>query len=162
MSNRPFGFTLIELLVALAVLAILATLALPSFQAPLVRQQIVDSSPLINMAKTAVATRWSTAHALPDDNAAAGLPPADKMVGNYVQSVRVAAGAIHVTFGNQANGALKGRVLSFRPAVVDSAPAVPVAWVCARAAVPDKMDAKGADLTDVEPKYLPLNCRPGG
>ncbi len=156
------GFTLIELMVALAVLAILVTLALPSVQAPMVRQQIVDSAPLINMAKSAVASRWSTTQTLPDDNAAAGLPPSDKIVGNYVQSVRIASGVIHVSFGNQANGALKGRTLSFRPAVVDSAPSVPVAWVCAKAAVPDKMSVKGVDLTDVELKYLPLNCRTGG
>ena len=40
MHTRAAGFTLIELLVAVAVLAILATLALPSFQGPMVRQQI--------------------------------------------------------------------------------------------------------------------------
>ena len=39
--KRTAGFTLIELLVAVAVLAILATLALPSFQGPMVRQQMV-------------------------------------------------------------------------------------------------------------------------
>jgi type IV pilus assembly protein PilA len=160
--HRSTGFTLIELMVALAVLAILVTLALPSVQAPMVRQQIVDSAPLINLAKNAVAQRWTTAHKMPEDNAAAGLPAPEKMVGNHVSAVRVDAGAIHVTFGNQANGAIKGRTLSFRPAVVDDAPVVPAAWVCARAAVPDKMSAKGADLTDVELKYLPLNCRPGG
>lgn len=160
-SRSTAGFTLIEVMVALAVLAIIATLALPSVQAPMVRQQIVDSAPLITLAKNAVASRWSTLQTLPDDNAAAGLPPADKMVGNYVQGVKVAGGAIHVTFGNQVNGALKGRVLSFRPAVVDSAPAVPLAWVCAKAAVPEKMSVKGIDLTDIEPKFLPMNCRPG-
>jgi type IV pilus assembly protein PilA len=156
------GFTLIELLVAIAVVAIVATLAMPSFQAPLVRQQIVDSAGLINVAKSAVGARWSTAHALPADNAAAGLPEADKMVGNHVSSLRIEDGAIHVVFGNQANGSLKGRTLSFRPAVVDDAPVVPIAWVCAQAAVPDKMTAKGVDRTDLEAKYLPLNCRPGG
>jgi type IV pilus assembly protein PilA len=162
MPSRSTGFTLIELMVALAVLAILVTLALPSVQAPMVRQQIVDSAPLINLAKNAVTQRWTTAQKMPEDNAAAGLPAPEKLVGNHVSSVRVDAGAIHVTFGNQANGAIKGRTLSFRPAVVDDAPVVPVAWVCAKAAVPEKMSAKGADLTDVEPRYLPLNCRPGG
>jgi len=159
MRHPATGFTLIELMVAVAVLAILATLALPSVQAPFVRQQVVDSSALINVAKAAVASTWSATRALPADNASAGLPASDKMVGNYVSSILVDGGAIHVTFGNQASGSLKGRTLSFRPAVVDDAPVVPIAWVCARAAVPERMSAKGTDRTDVEAKFLPLNCR---
>lgn len=158
---RNAGFTLIELMVAVAVLAILATLALPSFQGPMVRQQIIDSSALINVAKTAVSGRWSATQTLPVDNAGAGLPDADKLVGNYVSSIRVEAGAVHVVFGNQVNGALKGKTLSFRPAVVDAAPMVPIAWVCGSAPVPGNMSAKGADRTDVAAKYLPLNCRAG-
>lgn len=148
-------------MVAVAVLAILATLALPSFQGPMVRQQIVDSSALINVAKNAVGTQWSATHKLPLDNAEAGLPEADKLVGNYVTSVRIESGAVHVVFGNQANGAIKGHTLSFRPAMVDAAPMVPIAWVCGSAAVPGNMSAKGADRTDVAAKYLPLNCRAG-
>ena len=161
--RRAFaGFTLIEIVVALAVVAILATLALPSLQGPLVRQQVVDSAPLINVAKAAVAGRWSTAMALPADNAEAALPPADKMVGNYVSSITVEGGALHVVFGNQCNGAIRGKTLSFRPAVVDGAQVVPVAWVCGLAATPEKMSVKGINRTDVEPRYLPVNCRPGG
>lgn len=158
---RRAGFTLVELMVAVAVLAILATLALPSFQAPLVRQQVVDSTALINAAKNAVASKWTAAQALAVDNGDAGLPAADKLVGNYVSSIRVEGGALHVQFGNQANGAIKGHTLSFRPAVVDGAPMVPIAWVCGAAPTPDKMSAKGVDRTDVPARYLPLNCRAG-
>lgn len=161
MRTHAAGFTLIELLVAVAVLAILATLALPSVQAPFVRQQVVDSSTLINVAKAAVSGKWTLEKKLPSDNAEAGLPDPDKLVGNYVASVTVEGGAVHVRFGNQANGAIKGKTLSFRPAVVDSAPMVPIAWVCGSAAIPDKMSAKGVDRTDVAAKFLPLNCRAG-
>ena len=153
------GFTLIELMVAVAVVAILATLALPSIQGPFVRQQVVDSAQLINVAKGAVSTKWSATEKLPLDNAEAGLPAADKLVGNYVSAVTVEGGAVHVLFGNQANGAIKGKTLSFRPAVVDGAPMVPIAWVCGPAATPDKMSAKGVDRTDVPAKFLPINCR---
>jgi type IV pilus assembly protein PilA len=157
--KRTAGFTLIELLVAVAVLAILATLALPSFQGPMVRQQIVDSSPVINVGKNAVAAKWTATQKLPVDNADAALPEADKLVGNHVSSITVEGGALHVVFGNQANGVIRGKTLTFRPAVVDSAPMVPVAWVCGHAATPDKMSAKGTNRTDVDAKYLPLNCR---
>lgn len=161
--RRPTaGFTLIEIVVALAVVAILVTLALPSMQGPLVRQQVVDSAPLINVAKAAVAGKWAAAMVLPLDNADAALPPADKLVGSYVSSITVEAGALHVVFGNQANGAIKGKTLSFRPAVVDGTPMVPVAWVCGLAATPEKMSVKGANRTDVEPRFLPVNCRPSG
>jgi type IV pilus assembly protein PilA len=159
MHTRAAGFTLIELLVAVAVLAILATLALPSFQGPMVRQQIVDSSSVINVGKTAIGGKWTATQKLPVDNADAGLPERDKLVGNYVSSITVEGGALHVVFGNQVNGAIKGKTLTFRPAVVDSAPMVPVAWVCGHAATPDKMSAKGTNRTDVDAKYLPLNCR---
>ena len=153
------GFTLIELMVAVAVLAVLAALALPSFQAPLVRQQVVDSGPLINTAKAAVSGQWTLTQKLPADNAAAGLPEANKLVGNHVSSVTVDGGALHVVFGNQANGVIRGKTLTFRPAIVESAPMVPIAWVCGMAATPDKMTAKGPNRTDVEARYLPLNCR---
>jgi type IV pilus assembly protein PilA len=157
--HRRAGFTLIELLVAVAVLAILATLALPSFQGPMVRQQIVDSASVIGVGKNAVSAKWAASQKLPADNAEAGLPEADKLVGNYVSSIAVEGGALQVVFGNQVNGAIKGKTLTFRPAVVDSAPMVPVAWVCGFAATPDKMSAKGTNRTDIDAKYLPLNCR---
>ena len=70
------------------------------------------------------------AAAFPADNAAAALPPPEKIVSNLVSAVALENGAIHITFGNRANGAIRGKVLTLRPAVVEDAPVVPVAWVC--------------------------------
>jgi type IV pilus assembly protein PilA len=158
-KTRPGGFTLIELMIVLAIIVILALVAMPSMQDKLVRDQIVEASKLAEIAKMPIAGAWSATKTLPSDNAAAGLPPADKIVSNLVSSVLIEGGAIHLTFGNQANAALKGRRLTFRPAVVDDAPVVPVSWVCAGGKTPEKMSAKGVDRTDVEARYLPLNCR---
>jgi type IV pilus assembly protein PilA len=97
---------------------------------------------------------------LPDSNEAAGLPPADKIVSNLVSSVSVKGGAINVTFGNHANSALKGKVLTLRPAVVADAPIVPVAWVCGNSTPPDKMTVKGENRTSIPAAFLPLKCRP--
>lgn len=156
---RPAGFSLIELMVVLAVIAVLALVALPSIQDRLVRDQIVEAAKLADVAKLRVAAGWSATQALPADNAAAGLPVAEKIVGNFVQRVAVESGAVHLQFGNGANGALAGRTLTWRPAVVADAPVVPVAWVCGRASAPDKMTLKGLDKTDLPDRYLPLNCR---
>lgn len=159
MREHPHGFTLIELMVVLAVIVILAMIALPSMQGRLVRDQIVEGAKLADVAKGPVAAAWSSARRFPADNEEAGLPPADKIVGNMVSAVAVDGGAIHVTFGNRANAAIAGKTLSLRPAVVDDAPVVPVAWVCAGASAPAKMTARGTDRTTIPARYLPLNCR---
>ena len=158
MTHDRHGFTLVELIVVLALVAVLATLAVPSLQGKLVREQIVEAVRIAEIAKGPVAAAWLLTHTLPVDNAAAGLPVAEKIVGNHVESVRLENGAIHVTFGNRANGAIKGKVLTLRPGVVDDAPIVPVAWVCGHAAAVEKMTAKGVDRTTVPASYLPLNC----
>jgi type IV pilus assembly protein PilA len=158
-SALPHGFTLLELMIVVAVIAILAMLALPNMQDKLVRDQIVEAVKLADVAKPRVAQAWSTTRTLPADNTAAGLPVADKIVGQLVSSVEVEGGALHVTFGNSANPLILGKRLTLRPAVVVDEPVVPVSWVCAGGKVPDKMTAQGTDRTDVPKKYLPLNCR---
>lgn len=160
MSRGRKGFTMIELMLAVGVIAILLLLAVPTYQEKIIRDQVVEALPLADLAKGPVALAWSAGLPLPDTNEAAGLPAADKIVSNYVSSVAIQQGAIHVTFGNRANQALKGKILTLRPAVVADAPIVPVAWVCGNASVPDKMTVKGANRTNLELLFLPLRCRP--
>ena len=159
MATRNTGFTMIEMMVVVAIIAILALMAAPSFQYQIVRDQINAALPLADIAKAPIAASWAFAQALPVDNAAAGLPAADKIVSNHISSVLVQDGAIHITFGNRANGIITGKVLTLRPAVVEDAPVVPVAWVCGAAEAPDKMTAKGVNKTNIEAGYLPFACR---
>ncbi len=159
MNRHPTGFTLIEMMVVVAIMAILALIAMPSYQGKIIRDQIIEGAALANVAKTPVAASWLAIHDFPLDNAAAGLPVADKIVSNLVSSVAIENGAIHITFGNRANGLIKGKILTLRPAVVDDAPIVPVSWVCGHAKAPDKMSAKGLDKTDIPAPYLPFNCQ---
>lgn len=159
MARPARGFTLIEIMVVLGVVAILALLTLPSFMSQYVRNQIVEALPLADIAKSPVAASWALAHALPADNAAAGLPVPEKVVNNHISALRIEDGAIHVTFGNRANTAIRGKVLSLRPAIVPDAPIVPVAWVCGYAQVPGNMTARGENRTSVPAQYLPVSCR---
>ena len=162
MKTPPRGFTLIELMIVVAIIAILALMAAPSFQDKLVREQIVEASKLADIARAPLAQAWRDTKTLPSDNAEAGLPVADRIVGNHVEAVAVGNGAIHLTFGKSANGAIKDKTLTLRPAVVEDAPVVPVAWVCGRAAAPEKMSPQGRDRTDIPDRFLPLNCRGKG
>jgi len=158
-TRSPRGFTLIELMVVVAIIAILALMAVPLYRDKFIREQVMEAMRLTDIAKGPIAAAWTTTKTLPDDNAAAGLPVPDKVVSNYVKSLTIEAGAIHVVFGNQANGALRGMTLSLRPAVVEDAHIVPVAWVCGYAAVPEKMTVMAANKTNLPKGWLPVNCR---
>lgn len=157
--GRTRGFTMVEMMAVVAVITILAMMAVPSYLDKIVKAQIEAALPLSDLAKRSVSAVWSATQSMPADNAAAALPVADKIVGNYVSAVSVADGVINVTFGNRASKSIAGKVLSLRPAVVDDAPVVPIAWVCGFAEAPEKMSVKGRNLTDIDPLYLPLECR---
>jgi type IV pilus assembly protein PilA len=153
------GFTMIELLVAIAVVTILSLIALPSFLDRRVRSQITEGLPLADLAKPAVEAAWRAKQPLPADNAAAGLPPPDKIVNQVVRSVTLDNGAIHIVFGNQAVGALKDKTVTVRPAGVDDARIVPLTWLCGVAPAPEKATAQGTNKTDVPAGLLPIRCR---
>ena len=151
---------MLEMATVLAVIAVLTIIALPSFESRIVRQQISSALPLADIAKAPVALSWATSQAFPADNAAAGLPPAEKIVNTYVSAVAVHNGAIDITFGNSATSLIKGQLLTLRPAVVTDAPVVPVTWVCGSANVPGGLTAMGENRTNIPVKDLPLSCLP--
>jgi type IV pilus assembly protein PilA len=156
---RHRGFTMLELMAVVAVIGILAVLAVPSYIDRIVREQVKSALPLADIAKPPVAASWALTQTFPVDNAAAGLPVADKIVSNYVSAVAIGDGAIHMTFGNRASSSIGAKILSQRPAVVEDAPIVPIAWVCGNATAPEKMKAFGENLTNIPDSLLPAECR---
>jgi len=158
--RRDHGFTWIEMLLVLAVLGILALIAIPSMQDGILKRQVKEGMDLATLAKTAVQLSYSTSGgALPLDNKAAGLPDHDKIVGNLVKDVNVAAGAITLTYGNNASKAIDGKKVTLRPAIVTDQPIVPIAWLCHKVGVPKGMEVRGNDETDIPDNWLPVECR---
>jgi type IV pilus assembly protein PilA len=125
----------------------------------MVREQVAEALPLADILKPPVDAAWRASQPLPPDNAAAGLPPPEKIVNAMVRSVALDHGAIHITFGNKAHRTLAGKVLTLRPAGVADARVVPLTWLCGRAATPQNMTAQGTDRTNVPAGLLPPRCR---
>lgn len=151
------AFTLIEVMVVVAIIAILALLALPTYTDKIVRDQVLEGMKLADVAITGVTAKYNGD--MPIDNAAAGIPQPDKIVSNYVTSVAVVEGAVNITFGNNSNALLKGKILTYRPVLVPGEPRTPLDWVCNTRPVPKNMEARGKNITDIPPQYLPVKCR---
>jgi len=159
MKSEGSGFTLIELMIVIAIIGIIATMAVPSYQERVIRAQVTEGLGLAEFAKQAIAQYYTRTHQMPHDNQVAGLPPADHIVGTYVEQLTVRSGAINIVFGNQSNRNLVGKTLTIRPAAVPEYPQVPLSWVCGSADVPKKMRALGENETKMPATYLPIDCR---
>ena len=158
MQNNK-GFTLIELLIVMAIMGILASMALPSYQDRVIRSQVNEAIGVAEVAMEYVQGHYKDAKRMPRNNAEAGLPDKDAFVGNFVKTVEVRDGAVHITLGNRVNKHREGKVLSFRPAVVEQAPVVPIAWVCGSASVPNKMTANADNRSTLMLRHMPVPCR---
>jgi type IV pilus assembly protein PilA len=152
------GFTLIEMLVVLAIIAILATISLPTFESKNLRAQTIESVELTKTLKESVALFYTSVKKFPRNNLEAGIPKAEFLIGNYVQKIELVDGAFQITFGNKANAKLKDKVLTIRPMVVKDSPESPISWVCGNSAVPQGMIAVGANNTNIPNYILPMNC----
>ncbi len=158
-KNNKAGFTLIELMIVIAIISILTTMALPSYQDRVIRKQITEGFNLAEIAQDAVQGYYKKKKRMPYSNKEAGLPVPGKIVGNYVTSVSVKKGVIEITLGNRVNANVSGKTVTIRPAIVKGAPVVPIAWIYAYASVPDKMIVMGKNNSSVLPRHLPVNCR---
>ena len=159
MRRDDFGFTLIELMIVISIIGILATMALPSFQDRIIRTQVEEGFNLAKMTKEGVVDYYKRKNTFPEDNVAAGMPAPEKIVGNYVSSVKITGGVIDITLGNRINKNVSGKIITLRPAIVKDAPLVPIAWVVGYASVPKGMTVIGTNNSNVLPRHLPVYGR---
>jgi type IV pilus assembly protein PilA len=159
MHNGTRGFTLIELLIVIAMISIMTTMALPSFQDQIIRTQVQEAIALSEFVRSDVATFYKEKGRLPTSNAEAGLPPAERIVGNYVASVTVDGGRIDILLGGRINKNAAGKILSIRPAIIPESSKVPIAWVYGYASTPKGMALVGENRSTITAQFLPVNCR---
>jgi len=159
MDTRKNGFTLIELMIVIAMISILATMAIPSFQDRVIRTQIQEALNFAEIAKTNIEEFYKMKKTFPKDNSEAGLPAAEKIIGNYVTGLRVTDGAIHIYLGNKINKNVEGKTITIRPAIVKGEPMVPISWIPGFATVPEGMTVVGKNKSDILPRLLPVSCR---
>jgi type IV pilus assembly protein PilA len=145
----------------LGIVAILALMTLPMYIERNVQQQVKEGVAFAEFMQRAVSNAYALTGALPKDNAGAGLPVPEKVIGNYVTSGTVVDGVITLVFGNLAVSNITGKKVTLRPAYVADTPQVPISWVCAAGKAPGGLTVAGKNATDIPQQWLPMACRPG-
>jgi len=128
--------------VLIAFVGILAAIAIPAYQDYTIRAQVSEGMNLSGSAKAAVTEYFQATGELAANNEIAGLPPANAIAGNYVASVAVDSGSVVITYGNQANAVIDGKVLVMIPETQSDREIV---WSCSS--------------PSIAPKHLPSFCR---
>jgi type IV pilus assembly protein PilA len=157
MKNK--GFTLIELMIVVSIIGILASVAIPSYQTYTARAQLTEGLVIADELKLHIKDFYSAKGRFPNSNSEAGIPAANYLIGNYVTSIELKDGALHLAMGNKIHKALQEKVLSLRPVVVDDSPTSPFSWLCGNATAVTGMSAVGDNLTTVDETFLPSACR---
>ena len=126
--------------------------------ASVIQSQITEALSLADSAKKAVAEFYTSTGMFPVNNEVVGLPKPEHLIGNYVTSITVQNGAIHIAFGSHAyENVLAGQLLSIRPAIAINPSAVD--WLCGYAFPPEGWAVQGDNRTSVPLIHLPDSCR---
>lgn len=161
-TNNPVtayrGFTLMELMVTVAIVAILATIAIPSNLIHRQRSEVSEAIALAESLREDITLYYINNHSFPTDNNEAGLPAPELLIGNKITRIDVENGAIHITLGNKVSKPLQDKILSIRPAIVTGSPTSPISWLCGPDEPVTGMEAVGENKTDLDKAIVPASC----
>ncbi len=158
-SKQEAGFTLIELMIVVGIIGILVAASTPNYVMWATKARLKEAHAMASELKGDLNEFYKKRGRFPKNNAEAGLPAPELLVGNYVKSIQVENGAMHVTLGNRMEIFLRGKVFTIHPYIVSGSPKTPVSWGCGKSPPPDGMKTIGEDKTDVDPVYLPaIHC----
>ena len=129
-------------MIVVAIIAILASMAIPAYQTYLLRAQVSEGLNLTGPLQAAVAEFYNDNGAFPADNDDAGADPANEYAGKYVAGVSVAGAVISIEYGNDASAQLAGETVTMT--AVPSAGSLE--WACGTGGV-------------IPENYLPRVCR---
>jgi type IV pilus assembly protein PilA len=153
-------------MIVVAIIGILAAIAIPAYQDYTIRSQVTEGMTLAGDLKASIAEYTAQVGDWPASMVELGLGSGGTTkTGRYVSAVDVDTGTITITYGKDANLAINGFFLSFRPLQNVNEDIV---WVCGNADdptgttdTPQGGTASGANLTNLVDKYVPSSCRAG-
>jgi type IV pilus assembly protein PilA len=153
------GFTLIELMIVVTIIGILAAIGIPAYSGYITSARLVEPVALTQQLKPRLLEFYNVKGRFPKTNKEAGIPEPKYLIGNYVKSITVESGAMHVVLGNKIGPNMQGKIFTVRPMVVTGSPQSPISWTCGYAEPPEGMEAVGQNKTNLDSIGMPALCR---
>jgi len=158
-NKKTFGFSLIELMIAIAIIAILTSVATPVYLSYTVKSTVSSAIPILESLKNKASDFYTSNNTFPKDTDINTSPYTDSMINITTVEVKATfTGITGSTLGNvqvKYNSAapvpvpLQGKILSL--VAIDNTNAI--IWKCVTG------DSNGTTTTKIDPMYLPSACK---